>query len=686
MMAASLQVLFQWPLTFFSNAIASSLPDYWHFALTLHCSVASLIAWGIATRKLDIATAQVVNARQQSNESSRLVGLFLIAMVWGVSVAVYLTRIPLNCTALYSFIVDPHLVLLARELSVKLLGSSLATMAYGAVVNSVAPALVAVCAIVLVQAERGTRWRYATVVLPLAILAIASVLFSGAKGALVPTAVVMTIAAVLWATGPVGRVVAFGSVAVMLGCAILVFELARERPVSRPGTHYDFPRCVVLTNSCRSANALLDSMADRDESLGMSADHNRKLAIRLQRACINQTSRDVQTPGDIDSFDTGRLYGGRAAVRTPLSTDALPERIKVYGVALVYRAFVLPVQLATWHSLYVDLLGAPGWAAFPFAKRIIGTSVNMPELVYGAYGVIYSGGDATKGSTSPTSFVVAYPLYWGWWGLLFAIGLVTGWDLVMSLLLRRLSTWLLPLAAGLTAVCCVNFMTSEFLTTMLSHGGAVTMLLVALLGVRWGAGHGKRAFDVVVAAVLLLLLSLPMVVVAILVRLRLGRPVLFAQVRPGKYAKPFTLYKFRSMRDAMDQHGRQLPDAARLSSFGVFLRASSIDELPELWNVLRGDMSLVGPRPLLMEYLPIYSAQQARRHDVRPGITGWAQVNGRNALSWREKFELDNWYLENQGFWLDLRILRITLGKVLRRDGVNADGAVTMPKFTGKEP
>jgi len=312
--------------------------------------------------------------------------------------------------------------------------------------------------------------------------------------------------------------------------------------------------------------------------------------------------------------------------------------------------------------------------------------VNMPELVYGAYGVIYSGGDATKGSTSPTSFVVAYPLYWGWWGLLFAIGLVTGWDLVMSLLLRRLSTWLLPLAAGLTAVCCVNFMTSEFLTTMLSHGGAVTMLLVALLGVRWGAGHGKRAFDVVVAAVLLLLLSLPMVVVAILVRLRLGRPVLFAQVRPGKYAKPFTLYKFRSMRDAMDQHGRQLPDAARLSSFGVFLRASSIDELPELWNVLRGDMSLVGPRPLLMEYLPIYSAQQARRHDVRPGITGWAQVNGRNALSWREKFELDNWYLENQGFWLDLRILRITLGKVLRRDGVNADGAVTMPKFTGKEP
>ncbi|MBK9394608.1 MAG: sugar transferase [Uliginosibacterium sp.] len=195
----------------------------------------------------------------------------------------------------------------------------------------------------------------------------------------------------------------------------------------------------------------------------------------------------------------------------------------------------------------------------------------------------------------------------------------------------------------------------------------------------------KRAFDFVAALMALLLLAPVIVGVALLVRLRLGRPVLFSQPRPGRHGRPFRMYKFRSMNSACDAQGVLLPDAQRLTRFGLWLRASSLDELPGLWSVLRGDMSLVGPRPLLIQYLPRYSSRQARRHEVRPGITGWAQVNGRNAISWEEKFELDVWYVEHQSFWLDLKILWLTAARVWARKDVSAAGHATMPEFMGSE-
>lgn len=193
----------------------------------------------------------------------------------------------------------------------------------------------------------------------------------------------------------------------------------------------------------------------------------------------------------------------------------------------------------------------------------------------------------------------------------------------------------------------------------------------------------KRLFDVVVSAMGLLLLSPIIAVVAWQVRRKLGSPVLFRQVRPGLNGKPFEMVKFRTMRDAVDALGNPLPDSERLTPFGAFLRSTSLDELPELWNVLKGEMSLVGPRPLLMEYLPLYSAEQYRRHEVRPGVTGWAQVNGRNALSWEEKFKLDVWYVDNRSFWLDLKILFLTIKKVFIREGISGEGEATMSKFTG---
>lgn len=195
----------------------------------------------------------------------------------------------------------------------------------------------------------------------------------------------------------------------------------------------------------------------------------------------------------------------------------------------------------------------------------------------------------------------------------------------------------------------------------------------------------KRLFDIVASALGLLLLSIVIAVVAWKIRCKLGSPVLFRQVRPGLDGKPFEMIKFRTMRDAVDAQGNSLPDSDRMTPFGSFLRASSLDELPELWNVLKGDMSLVGPRPLLMEYLPLYSPEQYRRHEVRPGVTGWAQINGRNALSWEEKFKLDVWYVDNRSLWLDLKILFLTIKKVVVRDGISAEGEVTMPKFTGRK-
>ena len=195
----------------------------------------------------------------------------------------------------------------------------------------------------------------------------------------------------------------------------------------------------------------------------------------------------------------------------------------------------------------------------------------------------------------------------------------------------------------------------------------------------------KRLFDILVSLFVLTFFSPIYLFLAYKVKKNLGSPVLFKQVRPGLHGKPFEMVKFRTMKDAVDEQGNPLPDAERLTAFGKMLRATSLDELPEFWNVLKGEMSLVGPRPLLMEYLPLYNERQAKRHEVKPGITGYAQVNGRNAISWEQKFELDTWYVENRSFWLDTKILFKTVWKVVAKDDINAVNDATMPKFEGNK-
>lgn len=195
----------------------------------------------------------------------------------------------------------------------------------------------------------------------------------------------------------------------------------------------------------------------------------------------------------------------------------------------------------------------------------------------------------------------------------------------------------------------------------------------------------KRLFDITAASAALVVLSPVYAITAYKVSKNLGSPVLFRQTRPGLHGKPFEMIKFRTMKDATDSEGNSLPDSERLTPFGKILRNTSLDELPELWNVVKGDMTLVGPRPLLMEYLPLYSEEQARRHNVRPGITGYAQINGRNTIGWDKKFALDTWYVDNQSLWLDIKILVKTVKKVLIKDGISADGEATMSKFTGTD-
>lgn len=193
----------------------------------------------------------------------------------------------------------------------------------------------------------------------------------------------------------------------------------------------------------------------------------------------------------------------------------------------------------------------------------------------------------------------------------------------------------------------------------------------------------KRIFDIAIVVLFFPLWLPTLMIISFLVKIKLGHPVFFRQTRPGLQGKLFEMVKLRTMTDERDPYGNLCPDEVRLTSFGKFLRSTSLDELPELWNVLKGDMSLVGPRPLLVEYLPLYSNEQVRRHEVKPGVTGWAQINGRNAISWEEKFKLDVWYVDNQSLWLDIKILWMTLRKVIRRDGISASGEATMPKFSG---
>lgn len=656
-------IFFQWPTVYLSDVIQASLPNAWYFAVVVNAVPLLLIPWASLTSFADLPRGTI--SRPEFTWWQTAVPVTATA-VFGT---IFLARVPFDCTAVFALIFDPKLTLLARELSIKLAGTSLATYSYGALANATAPVVLGLAGASIVGAALRLKVWPLIIWLAIVLIMVAFVMLSGAKGLLVPSFLVIVISSMIWNRNWLVKII---SIVVMIGALVVgltVLEVARERSIGS-GMNYPFAACAVKLNACPQAKQLINSLLLRDASLGLAKSDILALQKSVERACTAGAQGEQLVP--------------KPFVPLPKRTAAdWFGRMFNYAWSIYYRIAVIPAQVASWHFLYVAEKGEPGIAALPFGRRMTGISINLPELVYQEYGSIFSSGDRTSTSTSPTSFALAYAAYVGWGGLLLAIGLMLWLDFVATFIIGRLSAPFLGLAPGLMTVLSMNLVLSDYVTVLVSHGGAAALALLTFYAATKDRGSFKRFFDVAFALLLAVVFAIPGAIIALLVRLRLGAPVLFSQVRPGLNSKPFTLYKFRTMTDARGGFGRLLSDEQRLTAFGRFLRSTSLDELPELWNVLRGDMSLVGPRPLLMEYLPRYSSEQARRHEVRPGITGWAQINGRNELDWEDRFRLDVWYVDNQSFWLDLKIMFLTLGKIFRREGISSPGSATMEKFQG---
>lgn len=656
-------IFFQWPTVFLAQHLQDALPNAWFFATVVNGVPLFLVGWAYLTRSSDIAAGPIPPPRLTWWQMAVPVALTLF---FGI---LFLLRVPFDCTALYALAVEPKLTLLARELSVKLAGSSFATYGYGALANTTAPAVLAIAGTSIAAGIAARSFKPLLIWPAIIVVVVMLVMLSGAKGLFIPSFLLIVISAAIWNRTLIGKVGSIVAVVVILGASLTALEVARERnPDSAEG--YNFARCSVQLGTCAESKRLLASLLLRKDSLGLSVDQITHMQKELESACQGGTD-ELPVPSAPPNW-----FG-------PLPPLDWAGRMLAYAWGIAYRAVIVPAQVASWHYLYVAEFGSPGIAALPFGRHMTGASVNMPELVYQAYGSVFSGGDRTSTSTSPTSFALAYPAYLGWSGLALVLALIVLLDALCAFVMRRLPGMVLPLAAGLMTIICMNLVLSEYLTVLFTHGGAVGIALLAFFAATKDRASLKRFVDVAMSSVLIALLAIPALLIALMVRLRLGAPVLFVQERPGHNAVLFRLYKFRTMVDARDAQGNLKPDSERLTRFGRLLRASSLDELPELWNVLKGDMSLVGPRPLLTEYVPLYTEEQSRRHAVRPGLTGLAQVSGRNALDWESRFKLDVWYVDNQSFWLDLKIMWRTLAKVLSREGVRAEGEATMSKFTG---
>jgi lipopolysaccharide/colanic/teichoic acid biosynthesis glycosyltransferase len=672
LIALLLAIFFQWPTTLLADPIQESLPNRWFYAVAVNVIPLSLAGWAWLTRFADLPA---------SSQSHPRFTLWQISLPLALSLllgAIFLAQVPIDCTAAYALLFDPKMTLVAREFAGKLAAARFSSYSFGALVNTTAPVAVAIAGALMVASLRIRNVAHLMLWIAILVSMVGLVMLSGTKGLLVPSFLLIVVSAAIWNSTPVAKGIAIFVTVGLLAMSVVGFEVAKERR-AMTGEGYDLASCSVRAGVCAQSKELIASLLKREASLGLSRNEVKRLQDELKEECDDE---DILVQSGKDGLTTGPNQSSLPEAGAITRMDWIGRGL-IYAKAIAYRAFVIPTQVATWHFLYAAESGHPGFAAMPMARYLSPTMINMPEVVYQRYGAVYSGGDRTSTSTSPTSFALAYPAYLGWPGILVAILAMVALDVVWSALLRRLDGPLLALSAGLLTIVGMNLILSDFVTVMTSHGGAAAIVLLTVYAATKNYRLLKRFVDFAVSLLLIVILAVPLGVLAVIVRTKLGSPILFVQERPGLKGRPFKLYKFRTMTDARDVNGDLLPDEQRLTPFGRFLRSTSLDELPELWNVLKGDMSLVGPRPLLMEYLPLYSFEQARRHEVRPGITGWAQINGRNALGWEARFEHDVWYVDNQSLWLDIRILAATLGKIIRREGISSPHSATMEKFQG---
>ncbi|WP_341303374.1 hypothetical protein [Pseudomonas sp. TMP25] len=430
-----------------------------------------LAAWSVLSRRLDFKLGPPSYPAQQFR-------IYFATLLLGVAcLVVYLSGVPWNCTGLFAVVFDPWLTLLAREFSVKLIGSGPATYLLGAYANAVAPILVLLSVWLIRDALLRRRVLSGLIGVLGGMFAIVAVLVSGTKGLLMPSMLMLVAGCYFWCTTWRSRIVTIVSAVVFVMSTLVAFEVVKER-ASVVGGAYDFAACSVEAGTCQKSRELLQSMTARDNSLGLPSSFVKQLQARLDCLCSG---------GDEESCSTSVLGNMAGTVGTAgMIGAAEAKRSMTFINAVFYRILVVPFQVSVWHFMYAESEQVDGLKTLPFSRRLLGESLNMPELVYQKYGSVYSDGDKTSTSTAPTSFFLAYPAYLGLGGFLFALVVVIAFDIFLAQFARLTGVSLLPMLVGGIMIMCMNFMTSDFVTVLISHGGAagIFVLLVHALLLR----------------------------------------------------------------------------------------------------------------------------------------------------------------------------------------------------------
>lgn len=467
-------LFYQIPLVIFTDQVEKALNHPWTYSLIVNGGAIGITLWGIISRRLDL---QLIDEICHAERRLSVYFFFIILSI--VCLTIYLSGIPWKCTGLYALIYDPWLTLLARELSVKLLGSSVSTYMLGAYVNAIAPVVILLSVWLVRDALLHRRLLNGIVGFFGGSLATISILISGTKGLLLPSLLMLIIGCYFWGKGWVSRIATILFAMVFVFSTIIFFEIFKERD-SLVGAGYDFAACSVEINTCNQSQHLLESLTHRDYSLGLPSNFIKPMNDRL--ICLCEGEAIGQCPSPI----LGEMKRAPSLHRTFSYSNALVGRFFVYGEAIFRRVMVVPFQVSVWHYMYAETETIDGVKSLPFARRLTGSSLNMPELVYQKYGSIYSRGDKTSTSTAPTGFFLSYPAYLGFGGLFLAFLLVITLDLILAKISHIINTTWIPILIGTVIIMCINFMVSDFVTVLISHGGVagIMILLTFMIGFR----------------------------------------------------------------------------------------------------------------------------------------------------------------------------------------------------------
>lgn len=456
-------IFYQIPLVLFSGQVQSSLINFWHFSLILNGGAMLLVLWGTLSQRFDFRNGPST-FRENTNSVYFVTGIFCVIFLWS-----YLSGVSWDCTGLYALIFDPWLTLLAREFSVKLIGTSLSTYSLGAYVNAAAPLFVLLSVWRIRHSIMNRNITGILVGFLCGSSAIVAVLISGTKGLLMSLMVMLLVGSYFWCKTWPSRILTITCSCLFVFISLIAFELSKERN-SVNGRHYDFASCSVKAGTCKESMRLLESMKERDYSLGLPMKHLMPIVERTECLCNGK--------GDENSCPSGSLVGGISG-----SNADTGARAETFAHAVLNRVFVIPFQVSAWNYMYAETESINGVLTLPFARRIFGESLNMPELVYQKYGTIFSMGDKTSTSTAPTTFFLAYPMYAGAIGFFIAIICIILLDLSVAVLAKFVGASLVPMLAGVVVIMAMNFMTSDFVTVLISHGGLAGLLMLLVFSV-----------------------------------------------------------------------------------------------------------------------------------------------------------------------------------------------------------